>query len=117
MKPGPLFSTVIPPKKLLNTEPVLIKGLDMNIAVPKSDLEKIGSASIRIPETDNMYFAGLGVFHELHCLKRLRQYTWKDYYFPDISEEDERLNRLHTGRASPSPSLAMFPFSDHVTVS
>ncbi|KAK8135210.1 hypothetical protein PG984_007222 [Apiospora sp. TS-2023a] len=28
--------------------------------------------------------------------KRLRQYTWKEHYFPDINEEDERLNRLHT---------------------
>jgi hypothetical protein len=67
----------------------------MNIAVPKTDLSRVGSTSIRIPETD-MYFAGLGVFHELHCLKRLRQYTWKEHYFPDISENDERLNRLHT---------------------
>ncbi|KAK4238782.1 hypothetical protein C8A03DRAFT_33178 [Achaetomium macrosporum] len=69
---------------------------NMNIAVPKSDLDRVGTASIRIPGTDNMYFAGLSVFHELHCLKRLRQYTWKDHYFPDMSAEDERLNRLHT---------------------
>ncbi|KAK8078577.1 hypothetical protein PG996_004747 [Apiospora saccharicola] len=69
---------------------------NMNIAVPKSDLDRIGSHSILIPDTDNMHFGGLGVFHELHCIKRLRQYTWKEHYFPDSSEEDERLNRLHT---------------------
>ncbi|KAK0613276.1 hypothetical protein B0T14DRAFT_556935 [Immersiella caudata] len=68
---------------------------NMNIAVPKSDLDKIGSTSIRIPNTST-YFAGLGVFHELHCLKRLRQYTWKEHYFPNITPNDERLNRLHT---------------------
>ncbi|KAH6653279.1 hypothetical protein BKA67DRAFT_678490 [Truncatella angustata] len=28
--------------------------------------------------------------------KRLRQYTWKDHYFPNSTAEDERLNRLHT---------------------
>lgn len=30
--------------------------------------------------------------------KRLRQYTSKEHYFPDISDEDERLNCLHTGK-------------------
>jgi len=40
----------------------------MNIAVPKSDLERVGSRSIPIPDTNGLYFAGLGVFHELHCI-------------------------------------------------
>lgn len=44
---------------------------DMNIAVPKSDLDRIDTASIPIPDTKSMYFAGLSVFHELHCLVRL----------------------------------------------
>ncbi|KAH8677622.1 hypothetical protein BX600DRAFT_545367 [Xylariales sp. PMI_506] len=66
------------------------------IAVPKSDLSRIKSTSIPIPDTDDMYFAGLGVFHELHCLKRIRQYIWKEHYFPNLSENDERLNKLHT---------------------
>jgi hypothetical protein len=68
---------------------------DMNIAVPPWDLAKTGTSSIRIPNTDT-YFAGLSVFHELHCLKRLRQYTWKEHYFPNLTSNDERLNRLHT---------------------
>ncbi|ETS78823.1 hypothetical protein PFICI_08676 [Pestalotiopsis fici W106-1] len=71
---------------------------NMNIAVPKSDIERIGATSIPIPDTDNMYFAGLGVFHELHCIKRLRQYTWKEHYFPNSTAEEDRLNRLHTGK-------------------
>jgi len=44
--------------------------VDMNIAVPASDLEKIGADSIAVPGTDNEFIAGLGVFHELHCLVR-----------------------------------------------
>lgn len=40
----------------------------MNIAVPKSDIEQIGATSIPIPDTNDMYFAGLSVFHELHCI-------------------------------------------------
>ncbi|KAM7185569.1 protein of unknown function (DUF3328) domain containing protein [Rhypophila sp. PSN 637] len=69
---------------------------NMNIAVPKSDLERIGTHSIPIPDMDEMYFAGLSVFHELHCLKRLKQYTWREHYFPNITADEERLNRLHT---------------------
>ncbi|KAI0394338.1 hypothetical protein F5Y17DRAFT_428020 [Xylariaceae sp. FL0594] len=68
----------------------------MNIAVHKSDLRRVGSHSIPIPGTEDMYFAGLSVFHELHCLKRLRQYTWADHYFPNLTEEEKHLNRLHT---------------------
>ncbi|KAH8821356.1 hypothetical protein F5884DRAFT_827610 [Xylogone sp. PMI_703] len=67
----------------------------MNIAVPKSDLDKIGADSIGVPGTDK-YIAGLSVYHELHCLKRLRQYTWQEYYHPNTTDEDKRLNRLHT---------------------
>lgn len=40
----------------------------MNIAVPKSDLDKIGASSIAVPNTEDEYVAGLSVFHELHCL-------------------------------------------------
>jgi len=43
----------------------------MNIAVPKSDIERIGSTSIPIPDMEGMYFAGLSVFHELHCIVSL----------------------------------------------
>ncbi|KAI9752324.1 MAG: hypothetical protein M4579_005667 [Chaenotheca gracillima] len=69
---------------------------NMNIALPKSDLDRIGATSIPLPGDQNMFIAGLGVFHELHCLKRLRQYTWPEYYFPNLTTEDRRMNRLHT---------------------
>ena len=41
---------------------------DMNIAVPKSDLS---AHSIPIPGRPGYDIAGLGVFHELHCLVRV----------------------------------------------
>ncbi|KAI0188739.1 hypothetical protein EV127DRAFT_512740 [Xylaria flabelliformis] len=69
---------------------------NMNVAVHKSDLARIDTHSIPIPGMKDMYFAGLSVFHELHCIKRLRQYTWLDHYFPDLNEEEKHLNRLHT---------------------
>lgn len=70
---------------------------NMNIAVPASDLERVGTSSIAVPGEPGKYIAGLSVFHELHCLKRLRQYIWKDQYFFNQTTEDDRLHRLHTG--------------------
>ncbi len=103
---------------------------DMNIAISKSDLDKIGAESIKVPNRDDQYIAGLGVYHELHCLvstashswvlmlieqKRLRQYTWKEYYHSNATEEENKLNRLHTGKII-YPPLAL-TLTSKITVS
>ena len=87
--------------------------LDMNMALAGSDLRRLGTTSILVPDRDDTYIAGMSVFHELHCLvrlpcasrpsandaqKRLRQYNYRDHYFPNITADEERLNRLHTGQ-------------------
>lgn len=41
---------------------------NMNIAVSKSDLDRLGASSIAVPDTEDEYVAGLSLFHELHCL-------------------------------------------------
>lgn len=40
----------------------------MNMALPGSDLRKLGATSIPVPEHEDTYIAGLSVYHELHCL-------------------------------------------------
>ncbi|CAD6576148.1 MAG: hypothetical protein ASARMPRED_007619 [Alectoria sarmentosa] len=69
---------------------------NMNMPLPGSDLRRLGTTSIPVPDRDDTYIAGMSVFHELHCLKRLRQYNYRDHYFPNITADEERLNRLHT---------------------
>ncbi|KAE9980783.1 hypothetical protein EG328_012031 [Venturia inaequalis] len=68
----------------------------MNIIVPATDLEKIGTTSIPIPGQSGNYIAGLSVYHELHCLKRIQRYIWLDHYFPNQTAEEARLQKLHT---------------------
>ena len=46
----------------------LNKMLDMNMALPGSDLRRLGTTSIPVPDRDDTYIAGMSVFHELHCL-------------------------------------------------
>jgi hypothetical protein len=67
--PGTTYSKVSlnPSPRLNNTNASLI---DMNIAVPGSDLKKIQTSSISVPGEPGTFVAGLSVFHELHCLVR-----------------------------------------------
>ncbi|KAJ5951160.1 uncharacterized protein N7479_009573 [Penicillium vulpinum] len=67
-----------------------------NIWVTGEELSKINKTSIPVPDEEDKYWVELSVVHELHCIKRLRQYIHSDYYFANISAEDRRLNDLHT---------------------
>ncbi|KAG5290067.1 DUF3328 superfamily domain-containing protein [Histoplasma ohiense] len=50
--------------------------------------------TVRTPDGDG-YIGTLNVYHELHCLKRIHQYMYPDYYFPGLSANDIEMNRLH----------------------
>lgn len=44
---------------------------------------------------DGGYVAGLGVSHNLHCIKRLKQYMHQDYFYPNLtSASDEEKQEL-----------------------
>lgn len=43
------------------------------------------------------YIGTLNVYHELHCLKRIHQFMYPEYYFADLSEQQHEMNRLHNG--------------------
>ncbi|KAJ6784142.1 hypothetical protein PWT90_04172 [Aphanocladium album] len=53
--------------------------------------EKIGVA---VPGSAD-YIGTLNVFHELHCIKRLHQFMYPEYYFPDFTKHQLEMNRLH----------------------
>ncbi|PWY74370.1 hypothetical protein BO70DRAFT_105310 [Aspergillus heteromorphus CBS 117.55] len=67
-----------------------------SIAVSGDDLSRLNKTSIPIPGAKDSYWVDLSVTHELHCIKRLYQFFHRDYYFPDLSPEDEELNYMHT---------------------
>lgn len=43
--------------------------------------------------TQGGYLASLGVFHELHCLRRLYWHMYEDIYFANITETDRESER------------------------
>jgi hypothetical protein len=73
---------------------------DHAIMIPKRDAQKHD-----LPETVELYndpgylFYGLGVYHQLHCLNRIRKTFYKEKFYPD---EDPHMIEVHK---SQSPSM------------
>ncbi|KAH0541627.1 hypothetical protein FGG08_003917 [Glutinoglossum americanum] len=74
-------------RDLLNAENIKIEPEFMRYY----DREDLGVA---LPEGDG-YIGTLNVYHELHCIKRLYQYNYPDYYWKDITDSQREVNRLH----------------------
>jgi hypothetical protein len=47
------------------------------------------------------YLASLGVYHELHCLRRMRLWLYRDVYFPNATEKDVNFFKEHLGKVLP----------------
>ncbi|KAI1409257.1 hypothetical protein F5Y13DRAFT_182154 [Hypoxylon sp. FL1857] len=41
------------------------------------------------------YIAEMGVYHELHCVKRVRRYLYLDHYYPNMTEVDLERENTH----------------------
>lgn len=70
---------------------------------------------VGVPGSDD-YIGTLNVFHELHCIKRLHQFMYTDYYFPDFTPHQLEMNRLHNGMIKHHPSFVAgtrLTFTEH----
>lgn len=65
----------------------------MNTRVTKEELDQQGQMSVELP--DGGYLAWLGVFHELHCTKMLRQLNYRDFYHPNMTIPQFRDWQVH----------------------
>jgi hypothetical protein len=69
------------------------------ISVPEADLVKTGETindSVRLAKGD--YIAGLPVYHDIHCLRRLRLFLHSDYYYDTLTETNLKYLRGHLGQ-------------------
>lgn len=69
------------------------------VEVPLDGPSRLGKSSDKLIHVDNDknrgYSGMLEVFHQLHCLNLIRQYTWRDYYDENLREWlDEGDNHL-----------------------
>ncbi|KAH8676549.1 hypothetical protein BGZ60DRAFT_402830 [Tricladium varicosporioides] len=65
----------------------------MTIRVTSRELERGNQSSVELPNGGHM--AWLGVFHEMHCVKMLRQWKYRDHYYPNITSQEESHKSLH----------------------
>lgn len=88
-------------------------------------MDHLGRKDIGVAIPDGSGYVGtLNMWHEVHCIvsrlvfrlilkvlflillqKRLHQFMYQDYYFKDITPEKKEMNRLHSGKVFPDPSL------------
>lgn len=47
---------------------------------------------------DGGYLAGLGVYHDIHCLRRLRLFLHSNYYYVNLTEINMEYLREHLGK-------------------
>jgi hypothetical protein len=67
-----------------------------------------------LPKEGGGYLAGIEVFHQLHCLNVLRQYTWLDHYetLPEGFKGDPVFNRVHVDHCLETLRLALMCNAD-----
>ncbi|KAJ4291991.1 hypothetical protein N0V90_009890 [Kalmusia sp. IMI 367209] len=64
--------------------------------IPKEYMEKLGRTKEGIRLPNGNYLANYAFIHQLHCLKRLHQSYFPDYYWPDMTEEEKELQHEHS---------------------
>ncbi|KAI0415965.1 hypothetical protein F5X98DRAFT_206520 [Xylaria grammica] len=68
----------------------------ITIKVSRSELQRFSEGDSTIAFKDGSgYIAELGVYHELHCAKRVRRYLSLEYYYPNITDEDRAREDAH----------------------
>ncbi|KAF2689100.1 hypothetical protein K458DRAFT_292062 [Lentithecium fluviatile CBS 122367] len=66
------------------------------LTIPDSDLLAAGETvknSVRLKTGDVV--AATGAYHELHCIRQVRPYVYKDTYYPNLTTTEENYLRGH----------------------
>ncbi|KAI1809102.1 hypothetical protein GGS20DRAFT_369052 [Poronia punctata] len=60
------------------------------IRISEEELKQSNSDSI--PLKDGGYAAGLGIGHNLHCVKKIKQFIYREYFYPDLSKDKDHFD-------------------------
>ncbi|KAF1986873.1 hypothetical protein K402DRAFT_463381 [Aulographum hederae CBS 113979] len=75
----------------------LLRNNDFRIS--RSELAGLGDVmleeGVQIPGDRDGYISTMYAFHELHCIKKLHQSIYPEYYFPNFTEQQHRFRRHH----------------------
>jgi len=67
--------------------------MNISIRVSEKELKRNGQTSVELPNGGHL--AWLEVYHSLHCLKRLRKWNHRQYYYPNLLESSVEYMMSH----------------------
>ncbi|KAJ8065328.1 hypothetical protein OCU04_006018 [Sclerotinia nivalis] len=66
----------------------------INLRLTHDEIAKLSQDSLKLADGSG-YLGTLGVYHELHCIKRIRKYFYKDYYYPNETRIENIEHETH----------------------
>ena len=66
---------------------------NMTVRVSQEELDAHDQTSIPLP--NGGYMAWIGAFHELHCVKILRHWAWREHYMPHLTAHEKAHQMVH----------------------
>lgn len=70
------------------------------LTITQQELDRLGEDSIALK--NGGFAAGLGVAHNVHCVKKIKQFMYFDYFYPDVEVGSSHYEHLqyHAGECS-----------------
>lgn len=69
----------------------------MTLKISASELAPLPDTSIAFADGTG-YIAEMAVYHELHCIRRLRRHFHLDRYYPNMSDVEREKEEVHIGK-------------------
>lgn len=69
---------------------------DINLRILPHEMEKLGYDSLEFQDGSG-FLGTMAVYHELHCLKRIRWWFYRDHYWPNMTAAEELEHYTHAG--------------------
>ena len=74
----------------------LLEPIVTRITPEEYEESDLGFPTLRLKAGDG-YVGELSVFHELHCIKRVRRHLALERYYPNLTEGEKQREDIHTG--------------------
>ncbi|KAI0016888.1 hypothetical protein F4780DRAFT_757603 [Xylariomycetidae sp. FL0641] len=85
----------------------------MNVRLGREDIVAFDRQDVAAALSDGSGYAGtLNVFHELHCVRFLHKYVWKEHYWPDSDEHQRENEKEHADHCIETLRLASICHGD-----
>ncbi|KZZ87550.1 hypothetical protein AAL_08356 [Moelleriella libera RCEF 2490] len=66
---------------------------NMTVRVTREELEAHNQTSVELPNGGHL--AWIGAFHELHCVKILRRWAWREHFMPNLTAHQKAHQMVH----------------------